>query len=258
MLVLLSQIGTLLLSYCSKVGESVIFAGQILKQVIYFRVYYKNLVRDFIEISFYSLVIVALTSTFTGAVLTIHTQLGLEEFSDEKTLSHVVSVSIVRELGPVLIGIIIAAKTVTSTAAEISSMKITEQIDALRSFGISPYTYIIFPRILASSIAFPMLAIVTDIVGIYGSYLTATTQLGYNNYQYAKYCVSAVSFHDLHVGLVKSFIFGMLSSFIGCYYGFFSQRNTNGIAMATTGSIVMSLVIILSADYLITLFFIYE
>jgi len=158
----------------------------------------------------------------------------------------------VRELGPVLGGLMVAARVASSVAAEIGTMKVTEQIDALVTLSTDPMRYLTAPRVLAATLTVPVLVAVGDIIGIFGGYLVGTGKLGFNASTYLQNTVTYLEFWDVGSGLVKGAVFGFLIALTGCYYGMNSGRGAQGVGRATKSAVVAASVLILAANYVLT------
>jgi len=212
--------------------------------------------RQMIEIGYYSLPVVALTAIFTGMVLALQSYTGFARFSAESAIPNVVVVSITRELGPVLAGLMVAGRIGAAMAAEIGTMRVTEQIDALVTLSTNPFKYLVVPRVLAGVTMLPILVLIADIIGILGGYLVSTTQLGFNQQAYLQNTWDFMEFEDVFSGLVKASVFGFLIALMGCYHGYHSRGGAQGVGTATTNAVVSASILILSFNYLITgLFF---
>ena len=163
--------------------------------------------------------------------------------------------SITRELAPVLAGLMVAGRSGAAIAAEIGTMKVTEQIDALKTLSTNPYNYLVIPRILAGVISLPILVFIGDIIGVLGGYLICTQVLNFNPVVYLQNTYNFVQFLDVFSGLVKAFVFGFIITFMGCYYGFNAKGGAQGVGMSTTYSVVSSSILILLMNYILTSLF---
>nr|WP_218939323.1 ABC transporter permease [Wolbachia endosymbiont of Atemnus politus] len=215
--------------------------------------YLGNVARQIIEIGFFSLPIVGLTGVFIGAVIVLQSSLSGTLINPEQIIPKLVTVTIIKELGPVLISLIMVGKVGSSIAAEIGTMRITEQIDALTTLNINPFKYLIAPRILASVVVFPMLTICADLIGMFGGYITAVFEFNHNMNIYVKYTVQFFNMHNFITGLVKATAFGAIISISSCYYGYYCREGARGVGVATTSTVVLSSILIILANYLITL-----
>lgn len=247
--------GTIGLS--SKIGRFFLFIWNIFRYLFRMPFYFRQFFDNMLEIGFFSIPVVGMTAIFTGAVLVLQSYTGFARFSAESSIPNVVVVSITRELGPVLAGLMVAGRVGSSIAAEIATMKVTEQIDALYTLAVSPIKYLVIPRVLASVISLPLLVILADTIGIMGGYVVATEKLGFNRALYLKNTVSFLETEDVVSGLVKAAIFGFIIAVCGCYYGYNSSKGAEGVGKATINAVVMASVLILLFNYITTeIFFI--
>lgn len=200
-----------------------------------------------------SLPIVLLTALFTGAVLALQTYRGFNNATiAESTVGTVVALSMIRELGPVLASLMVAGRVGAAIAAEIGTMRVTEQIDALVTLATNPIKYLVVPRVMACLIMVPMLVTLADVVGIFGGYLAATNVLGLSRGGYFERSFATVGFHDIGLGLIKAAVFGLIIGLMGCYHGYHTRGGAEGVGKSTTAAVVFSSVLILIADYFIT------
>lgn len=238
-----------------KLGNAFIFFIQSLYHCFVPPYYFSNIIKQIIEIGFFSLPIVGLTGIFIGAVIVLQSSLSGSLINQEQIVPKIVTITILKELGPVLISLIMLGKAGSSIAAEIGTMRITEQIDALTTLNINSFKYLIAPRILASIIMFPIFTICADLIGIFGGYITAAMEFNHNFNIYVKYTVKAFKAHDFIVGLIKGTVFGLIISILSCYYGYYCQEGARGVGVATTSTVVSSSVLIIFTNYMITLFY---
>jgi phospholipid/cholesterol/gamma-HCH transport system permease protein len=218
--------------------------------------YLRLIGRQMIDIGYYSLPVVGLTAIFTGMVLALQSYTGFARFSAESAIPNVVIVSITRELGPVLAGLMVAGRVGAAMAAEIGTMRVTEQIDALDTLATNPFKYLVAPRLLAGITMLPFLVLTADIIGVFGGYLVSIFKLGFNPSLYIKNTWDFMEPVDVTSGLVKAAVFGFLVTLMGCYHGYNSRGGAQGVGAATTNAVVSASVLLLSSNYLITeLFF---
>ena len=217
--------------------------------------YFRQLFSQIFKLGYLSLPIVALTAIFTGAVLTLQSYIGFSRFNIESAIPGLVVISITRELGPVLIGLIFAGRVGAGICAELSSMRVTEQIDALPTLYTDPFKYLIFPRVMSGIICLPLLIIIGDIVGVYGGYLVGVYTLDFNQYEYIDNTIRFLDYKDIFSGLIKALAFGFTVTVIGCYYGYYCNSGAQGVGIATTKSVVVSSILILILNYIITSIF---
>jgi phospholipid/cholesterol/gamma-HCH transport system permease protein len=199
-----------------------------------------------------SLSVVLLSGVFTGMVMGLQGYYSLRKFNAESFLGSAVALGLLRELGPVLSAFMVTGRTGSAMAAEIASMKVTEQIDALYSMAINPVQYLVSPRVIAGLISMPLLTAIFDVVGIYGAYLVGVGLLGVSSGSYFAGMESSVVFHDVWSGLLKSVSFGLIISWVCCYKGFEAPPRATGVGQATTESVVLCFVLILVWDYFMT------
>lgn len=252
----LQYIGRKTLDFFQKVGILSIFIAKTINGLIR-RPFYLNLIlRQIISIGYFSLPVVAMTAVFSGAVLALQSYTGFSRFSAESSIATVVVLSITRELGPVLAGLMVAGRVGASIAAEIGTMKVTEQIDALFTLSTDPIKYLVVPRVIASVLTMPCLVLIGDIIGVMGGYLISVYKLGFNGITYIKNTVEYLETIDVVSGLVKAAVFGFIIAIMSCYHGYHSNKGAKGVGTATTDAVVSSSILILLSNYLITeLFF---
>jgi len=196
--------------------------------------------------------VVIITAAFTGMVLALQSYAGFRRFNAESMVGTVVALSMTRELGPVLTGLMVSGRVGSAMAAELGTMRVTEQIDALYTLATNPIKYLIVPRFLAATIMLPILVIFADVVGILGGYLVSVQILGANPTLYIRRTWDYLEFNDLYSGLLKAIIFGMIVATISCYQGFSTEGGAEGVGRATTKAVVISSLTILISNYLIT------
>jgi phospholipid/cholesterol/gamma-HCH transport system permease protein len=252
----LQLIGHVVLEFLATVGRVVLFAGSGLSHCVRPPFYFRNLGRQLIEIGYYSLPVVGLTAIFTGMVLALQSYTGFSRFSAEGAVANVVVVSITRELGPVLAGLMVAGRIGAAMAAEIGTMRVTEQIDALSTLSTNPMKFMVAPRLIAGVTMLPLLVVIADIIGVFGGYLVAVYKLGFNPANYLQNTFDALQTEDVVSGLVKAAVFGLIVTLMGCYHGYTSRGGAQGVGAATTNAVVSSAILILCFDYILTeLFF---
>ncbi|HET8668169.1 MAG TPA: ABC transporter permease [Terriglobales bacterium] len=201
-----------------------------------------------------SLPIVVLTGFFTGAVLALQTSNTLQRFGSLSLTGQLVSLSMVRELGPVLTGLMVAGRNSSGMASELGSMVVTEQIDAMRALGTDPTKKLVTPRVVASVVMLFFLTIISDLVGLAGGWLLSALLLRIDSNQYWSYAWQSLGFSDVFMGLVKPVLFGFVIASIGCYYGLSAKGGTQGVGRATTQAVVAASVLILAVDLVVTRF----
>jgi len=201
-----------------------------------------------------SLSVIILTGSFTGMVFAFQSYIGFHKFGAEQIVGTVVALGMSRELGPVLSAIMVAARAGSAITAEIGTMKVTEQVDALNALAVDPVQYLFVPRILAGFIVMPMLNAIAVFCGIIGGFLVSITVLGINKTLYLNYMYQYIEFSDFTSGMIKSFVFGGIVTLVGCYKGYMTQGGAEGVGKATTESVVLACVLILVFDYILTAF----
>lgn len=248
-------VGRVVLAFCAATGRLSLFAARALYNCVMPPYYPRLIFRQMMEIGYYSLPVVGLTAIFTGAVLALQSYSGFSRFSAESSIAIVVVLSITRELGPVLAGLMVAGRVGASIAAEIGTMKVTEQIDALVTLSTSPFKYLFAPRIIAGVLCLPVLVAISDSIGVMGGYLVSIHTLGFSPGPYLKSTFDYLEWRDVFSGLVKAGVFGFIITLMGCYNGYSSRGGARGVGAATTNAVVASSVLILLANYIITSLF---
>ncbi len=252
----LQPIGRTFLMFLEATGRLTLFTLLSLSHCARPPLYPRLILKQMIEIGYYSLPVVGLTAIFTGMVLALQSYTGFARFSAESAIPNVVVVSITRELGPVLAGLMVAGRVGASMAAEIGTMRVTEQIDALETLATNPFKYLIAPRLIAGLTMLPILVLIADIIGVFGGYIVSTQKLGFNPATYLKNTWDFIETQDVVSGLVKAGVFGFLVTLMGCYHGYHSRGGAQGVGAATTNAVVSASILILSFNYFITeLFF---
>jgi len=207
---------------------------------------------EFYKIGASSTGIVILTAFFTGMVEALETYHGFSKFGATSMIGYTVAISFGREIAPVFAALMVTARTVSAMSAEIGSMKVTEQIDALSVIGVSPIQYLVSPRIIASLLAMPLLTMLANAAGNLGSYIISVYSLGVSGAGYMDNIQTFLGTSDITYGLIKAAVFGVLISVIGCYYGITTKGGTRGVGKSTTSAVVLSSVMILLSDYFLT------
>ena len=255
MTAILQPIGRTFLNGLAAIGRLTLFALIAVRHCLTPPFYPRLLIRQMIEIGYYSLPYVGMTAVFTGMVLVLQTYTGFN-VGAESLMPQIVVLSLTRELGPVLAALIVAGRIGASMAAEIGTMRVTEQIDALSTLSTNPYKYLIAPRLWAGVTMLPLLVGVGDVIGIFGGYFVSVHKLGFNEGNFLKNVYEATKFIDVFSGLVKAAVFGFTITLMGCYQGFNSKGGAQGVGRATTYAVATSMIMILILDYVLTeLFF---
>lgn len=252
----LAAIGRAFLALLEAIGRLVLFAFAAVTHIVRPPFYPRALLRQMVDIGYYSLPVVALTTLFSGMVLALQSHTGFARFSAEGAVAGVVALSITRELAPVLAGLMVAGRVGASMAAELGTMRVTEQIDALSTLSTDPMKYLVAPRILAGFIMLPPLVLVGDVIGIFGGYIVGIYKLDFSPGAYIDQTWRFIEVRDVVSGLVKAAAFGFLVSLMGCYHGYRSAGGAQGVGRAATSAVVSSAILILVFNYVITeLFF---
>lgn len=256
MLTPVTLLGRVALELFGTIGRLVLFMFAALACCVRPPFYWRAIGRQLIDIGYYSLPVVGLTAIFTGMVLALQSYTGFARFSAESAIATVVVVSITRELGPVLAGLMVAGRIGAAMAAEIGTMRVTEQLDALTTLSTNPMKYLVAPRLIAGVLMLPLLVLVADVIGVFGGYLVAVYKLGFNPATYLQNTFDALKTEDVVSGLVKAGVFGFIITLMGCYNGYTSRGGAQGVGAATTNAVVSASILILSFDYILTeLFF---
>lgn len=248
----LASIGAATLAQLAALGRLTLFTCATISHLFRPPFYGRECAHALLHIGFFSLPVVGLTALFTGGALALQIYAGGARFSAEAVVPQIVAIGMVRELGPVLVGLMIAARVTSSIAAEIATMKVTEQIDALVTLSTDPMKYLTLPRVLAATLVMPVLVGVGDVIGIFGGYLVGTGRLGFNSAAYLQNTASFLTQIDILSSLVKGAVFGFLAALMGCYYGMHSDRGAMGVGRATKSSVVAAAILILAANFLLT------
>ncbi|MQQ07494.1 MlaE family lipid ABC transporter permease subunit [Epibacterium sp. SM1979] len=249
---LLAQLGRAVLSTLASVGRVSRFAASSFSHMLRPPFYPREFLLALLQVGWLSLPVVGLTAIFTGGALALQIYSGGARFNAEAVVPQIVAIGMVRELGPVLAGLMIAARVTSSIAAEIATMKVTEQIDALVTLSTNPMKYLVAPRVLAALLTVPLLVGVGDIIGIMGGYVVATQNLGFNPAAYLKNTVDFLEWLDIMSSLTKGAAFGVIAALMGCYYGMQSGRGAQGVGRATKSSVEAAAVLILAANFVLT------
>ena len=253
---MLATIGHAVITACRTTGKLAAFGAEGLSHVVRPPFYWRLFGRALLEIGYFSLPVVALTAVFTGMVLALQSYTGFSRFSAQGAVANLVVLSVTRELGPVLGGLMVAGRIGAAMAAEIGTMRVTDQIDALTTLSTNPMKYLVAPRLLAGIIALPALVLVADILGVMGGFIVSTVKLGFNAGIYLTNTMNFLHVEDVVSGLVKAAVFGFLITLMGCYQGYNSKGGAQGVGAATTAAVVSASILILAFDYVLTeLFF---
>lgn len=248
----LASIGASVLALLAGIGGVVLFAAKAVSHFVRPPFYFGQLGQQLMRIGYFSLPVVGLTALFTGGALALQIYAGGSRFSAETVVPTIVAIGIVRELGPVLGGLMVAGRVSSSIAAELGTMRVTEQIDALTTLSTHPMKYLVLPRIVAATIAMPILVAIADVIGILGGFLVGTSRLGFPPAGYIRTTLDFLQAGDITSGLIKAAVFGFILALMGCFFGYRSGRGAQGVGRATTSAVVAASVMILAANYLLT------
>lgn len=249
---ILAAIGHGLLSGLAGAGRVALFGVTVVSHILRPPLYLREIGIALIQIGWLSLPVVGLTAVFTGAALALQIYAGGARFSAESVVPSIVAIGMTRELGPVLGGLMVAARVASSIAAEIGTMKVTEQIDALVTLSTDPLKYLAVPRVLAATLSVPLLVGIGDVIGIMGGWLVSTQSLGFNSATYMHNTWQYLEPWDVGSGIVKGAVFGFGIALMGCYYGMNSGRGAQGVGAATKTAVVAASVFILASNYCLT------
>ena len=214
----------------------------------------RNIFKQMEFVGVQSLFVVVLTGSFTGMVLALQSFNALKRFGAESLVGPTVALSMARELGPVLTGLMVTGRAGSAMATELGTMRVTEQIDALVTMAVNPVKYLVVPRILAGVLMFPLLTVITDFVGVIGGYVVGVQLLGINPGVYVGRTIDFVQVSDIFAGLYKSLVFGLITTLVACFNGFYTSGGAEGVGRAATASVVTGSVLILVSDYIMSSF----
>jgi len=252
MMKVLASIGAASLAFFAAAGRLVTFAAMALATAFSPPFYPRAILRQMLHIGYFSLPVVGLTAMFTGMVLALQSYTGFSRFAAEGAVATVVVLSVTRELGPVIAGLMVAGRVGAAIAAEIGTMRVTDQIDALTTLSTNPFRYLVLPRLIAGFVTLPLLVFVADIIGVFGGYLVGVYKFGFNASAYLARTHQYLETSDVVSGLVKAAVFGFLVALMGCYHGYYSKGGAQGVGQATTAAVVSASILILFFDYAIT------
>ena len=228
--------------------------GQTFRLIFTTRPQGRQLIRQMYEVAVRSVPVIVITGTFMGMVMAAESFAQFERWGLRNRIGGVVNVSMVKELGPVLAALMLAGRVGSAMAAELGTMRVTEQIDALRALGADPVHHLVVPRVLASIVYIPMLTVVADICGVVGGYLLSVPVLGANEHYYWRWSAGYVEVWDILCGVVKALFFGAAISLISCYKGFHCRPGAEGVGRAATEAFVFSFIAILLLDFILVIF----
>jgi phospholipid/cholesterol/gamma-HCH transport system permease protein len=252
MLDFLASIGRVFIGFLQATGRLTHFTLTALSHCVRPPFYPRLFLRQIVDIGYYSLPVVGLTAIFTGMVLALQTHTGFARFSAQGAVATVVLLSMTRELGPVIAALMVAGRIGAAIAAEIGTMRVTDQIDALSTLSTNPFKYLVVPRLLAGVITLPVLVLVADVIGVFGGFLVSTYKLGFNAAGYLGQTADNLRSDDVVSGLVKAGVFGFIVAIMGCYHGYNSRGGAQGVGAATTYAVVSASILVLLVDYVLT------
>ena len=253
---IVSSLGRFFITLFQSIGKIILFFFSSLYWCARPPFYLKQTYNQILDIGFFSLPVVGLTTFFSGMVLALQTFSGFQNFNNEDTISKIVLTSILRELGPVLAGLMVAGRVGAKMAAEIATMRVSNQIDALETLATRPIQYLIAPRLIAAILCVPFLVLIGNIIGVFGGFVVAVFKLDFNASIYIVSTFEHVKYLDILQGMVKALVFGIIITIISCFFGFHALGGAEGVGRATTTAVVTSSVLILTSTYFITALFI--
>jgi len=245
-------LGATAAKFVMRLGELSVFIAQSVYHCFTPPFYPKLVLRQLTNIGFYSLPVVSLTTIFAGMVIALQSYSGFSRLGAESMVAQVVLISVTRELAPVLSALMVAGRIGAAMAAELGTMRVTEQIDALTTLSTNPFKYLIAPRIIAGVIALPILVMIGNVIGVFGGYIVGVYKLGFNPANYINTTINELSYLDIVPGLVKGLVFGFIITLMGCYNGYKSKGGAQGVGEATTNAVVSASIIVLIFNYIIT------
>ncbi|MGI9415874.1 MAG: MlaE family ABC transporter permease [Hyphomicrobiales bacterium] len=248
----LAFIGRIVISVFADVGRLSLFFKDAVLHTFLPPIYFRLILQQMMKIGYNSLPVVGLTAFFTGGALALQIYIGGSRFNAESLVSSIVALGITRELGPVIASLMVAGRVSAAIAAELGTMRVTEQIDALTTLATNPFKYLVAPRLIAGVVTLPLLVVIADTIGIMGGYVVGTKSLGFNPGSYIKNTVDFIEVSDVVSGLAKSAVFGFIIALMGCYHGYYSQGGAQGVGRATTNAVVTASILILAANYVLT------
>lgn len=249
---LVESLGGAIIRFTNQLGGIILFVWTALKQMVVAPADARNIFKQMMEIGVRSLPVVLITAVFTGMVFALQTYTGFKRFGAESLVGSVVALSMTRELGPVLTSLIVAGRAGAAMAAELGTMRVTEQIDALETLAANPVKYLVVPRFMAGLTMLPALTIVSDIIGILGGYVVSIGLFKVSSAVYWKRTWNYLEMNDVYSGLIKACFFGMAIAIISCHKGFYTSGGAEGVGKATTGAVVLSSMTILISDYFLS------
>jgi len=249
---LIERFGAVIEKPVEGVGRCMLLLFSVVKWIFRPPIDIRNTLKQMLEIGVNSLPVVLITAVFTGMVLALQSYTGFKRFGAEGLVGSVVALSMTRELGPVLSALIVTGRAGAAMAAELGTMRVTEQIDALETLATNPVKYLVVPRFLSGTVMLPALTVVTDIIGIIGGYFVTVILLGASSKAYMRATWDYLQIDDIYSGLIKACFFGASFTLVSCYKGFYTKGGAEGVGRATTGAVVVSSMAILISDYFLS------
>ena len=248
----LASIGRRVLDLFAIDGRLAMFVASALSHCVRPPFYFRNVIQQFWTIGYNSLPVVGLTAVFTGAVLALQASVGFSKLTAPSAIPLLVVVSMTRELGPVMASLMVAGRVGAAIAAELGTMRVTEQIDALDTLATNPMKYLVVPRVLAGLLMMPLLVLIADLLGVMGGFVVSSTILDLNESGYLINTINNLHMKDVVSGVVKAGVFGLIITLLGCFNGYNSRGGAQGVGAATTNAVVYASVLILFFDYFLT------
>lgn len=249
---MVEDLGRIIIRFTEEMGSIILLLCSTIRHLIFPPLDMRNILRQMLEMGIRSLPVVLITAIFTGMVLALQTYTGFKRFGAEALVGSVVALSMTRELGPVLTALIVAGRAGAAMAAELGTMRVTEQIDALETLATNPIKYLIVPRFISGLFMLPSLVVISDIIGIIGGYLITVGLFGASSTVYWKRTWDYLEMNDIYSGLIKAAFFGASIALISCHRGFYTSGGAEGVGKATTGAVVFSSMTILVSDYFLS------
>ena len=247
-----ATVGRVFIAFLGITGRLAVFTADAISHCVRPPIFWVSILKQMLRIGYFSLPVVGLTAFFTGAVLCLQIFIGGSRYGAETFVPQIVVLGITRELGPVIAGLMVAGRVAAAIAAEIGTMRVTEQIDALTTLSTNPMKYLVTPRLIAAVVCMPILVAIADSIGVFGGYVVATNSLNFNGSVYLRNTANFVTQGDVVSGLVKAAVFGFIIALMGCYNGFNSKGGAQGVGNATTSAVVSASILILAANYVLT------
>lgn len=250
----LALVGRFFIAFFREIGRISLFASRAVPACIMPPIYPRLMMQQMMRIGYFSLPVVGLTAFFTGGALALQIFVG-SDVGAETLVPQIVVLGITRELGPVMAGLMVAGRVSAAIAAEIGTMRVTEQIDALQTLSTNPFKYLVAPRLIAAIATMPLLVAVADVIGVMGGWVVGVYSLDFNSAAYLKNTADFLKTGDVTSGLWKAAVFGFIIALMGCYHGYNSKGGAQGVGAATTNAVVSAAILILAANYVMTSLF---